>query len=155
MADNGLNALIQKEGWAFGITAQLYDEISNWRDEYIKQHPEKAQHCLAKFTAGLVYVLLPVVALIEMIFRAAIALLLLPGLLIPGVKDSDFYKKYLFAPFILGTVLAAGKIVEFAAASYFNIAEDGSFGKKPCEVSHSEGYHNFLGQMFGYARSQA
>jgi hypothetical protein len=155
MADNGLNALVKEQTWAFSITAQLYGEISNWRSEYIKQHPEKAQHCLAKFTAGLVYVLLPVVALIEMIFRAAIALLLLPGLLIPGVKDSDFYKKYLFAPFILGTVLTAGKIVESAAASYFNIAEDGALGLKPCEVSHSEGYHNFVNQMSDYARSQA
>jgi hypothetical protein len=155
MADNGLKALITEQMWAFSITSQLYCEISNWRSEYIKQHPEKAEHCLAKFTAGLAYALLPFIALIEMIFRAAIGLLLLPGLLIPSVKDSNFYKKYLFASFILGAVWSAGSITEAAVANYFNIAEDGDFGRKPCEVSHSDGYHHLGEQMVDYARSQA
>jgi peptidoglycan/LPS O-acetylase OafA/YrhL len=118
---------VSNNNWAVSLGDQAYKEVTKWRNKTVDEAVGKGDDCAAFWTkcaAGVAYALLPVVFLIEMVVRAAIGLLILAGAFIPGIKESDAYKRYLFTPFVYGTLINAHRFVSCLRANADNATQD-------------------------------
>jgi hypothetical protein len=112
---------------ALSVTDQAYKEVTKWRNKAVEEATAKGDECAVfwtKFAAGVAYVLLPIAFLVETVVRAVIGLLILAGAFIPGVKESDFYKRYLFTPFVMGALTNAHRFVSCLVANKINATDD-------------------------------
>jgi hypothetical protein len=153
--DNGCRRMLDASPWALSIAGYAFSSITRWRNEAVLSNAKNpVEQDKARWTAGVVYALLPLLFLIETLVRAIIALLLLPAMLIVRVKESDFYKKYLFVPFILGTLINATQIASSAVASEANVTQDEIQVDEINKVAICSCFSHFTDELYKYAAHQ-
>jgi hypothetical protein len=152
--DNGCKAMLETHPWALSVTGYAFSSITRWRNETILNNTHPVIQDRARFTAGVVYALLPLVFLVETLVRALIALLLLPAMLIPGVRESEFYKKYLFVPFVLGALTNTTQIISSAAANEANLSQNEIQVDEINKVAVCACLRNFTDELYRYAANQ-